>query len=191
MSVCGLRGFDFGENMVSGYCSTQVQAIVGVSTNGMYSSDIGRLVCRTSNLNEYAFVIGATSVRSATGALGGEKIYGYLASVEASPTGIGTTGKKIYINKFSPEKEYEITYSTVYSAVLPATTDIGKLLNLHRTSTDLASISMASLNSTGLSVLSTEVGYTTGNSAFQLTGFDNNRRKVYVRPVLDSGEFAR
>lgn len=182
MGVCAIRGADFGDEMIQGFCSSA--GTNGMSTLGMYSSDVGKLIVRSSDANQYLLAIGTTVARSTTLSSTGGRLVGYLASVQTSPTGVGTTGSKIYINRFSGSKEYEITYSTVYSATIPADTDIGKGVNTGGTTTIAgAVISLASITSSGVGAGTTKIG------AFQITGYDNNRRKVYVRPILASGEF--
>jgi len=184
MGICAIRGHDKGGDMITGYCSSDI-AGAGGSTLGMYSSDVGKIVVRSSNGSCFIFAIGATAGRSTSFNSTAGKLYGYLAGLESSPSGIGTTGGKVYINKFNPHREYEITYSTVYSATLPAATDLGKLVGIGATTTIAGCVlSMGMLTSTGIGTGTTKIG------AFQLTGFDNNRRKAYVRPVFASDEFA-
>lgn len=183
MGVCGIRGFDFGENMITGRASSA--GTNGMSTNGMYSSDIGKLVVRSTD-SQFLLAIGTTATRTTGFNSTAGKLVGYLAGLEASPSGVGTTGYKVYINKFSPEKEYEVDYSTLYSTVLPGATDIGKVIGLGNTTTIAGCVvSMGTLATAAIGAASTTP------KLFQLTGFDNNRRKVYVRPILDSGEFER
>jgi hypothetical protein len=150
---------------------------------GAYSSDIGRIVTRSTDASKYIFAVGATAARTTGYATTTAQMIGYLHSLETDPTTEGSTSK-IYVSRFDPLKEYAITYSTLYSSVLPASSDLGNYIGLGNTTTPAGfTLSMANIGSTGPG------SGTTSPKAFLITGFDNNRRKIYCRPVIESGQF--
>jgi len=179
-SICQIRGAAFGESLVPGYLSTDNPGSIG----GAYSSDIGRLLTRSTDASKYVFAVGTTAARTTGYAAATQQLVGYLQGVEVDPTTEGSTSK-IYISRFDPLKEYEITYSTLYSSTLPASTDIGNYIGLGNTTTVAGCVlSMANISSTGVG------SGTTSPKSFLITGYDNNRRKIYCRPVVESGQFA-
>jgi hypothetical protein len=179
MGVCSRRGADYGETLVPGYLSTDNPGSLG----GAYSSDIGRILTRSTDASKYVFAVGCTAARTTAYASTIMQMIGYLASIEADPTTEGSTNK-IYISRFDPIKEYEITYSTLYSATLPSASDIGNYIGIGNTTTVAGCVlSMANCGSTGVG------SGTTSPRPFIITGYDNNRRKIYCRPAVDSGQF--
>lgn len=180
MGVCALRRAEFGELIVPGYLSTNNPGALG----GAYSSDIGKMVTRSTDASKYIFAVGTTAARSTGYAEATARIAGFLSGLESDPTTEGST-HKIYISKFNPSYEYEITYSTLYSSVLPASSDIGNYIGIGNTTTVAGCVlSMANISSTGVN------SGTTSPKPFMITGFDNNRRKLYVRPVVEADQIA-
>lgn len=179
-SVVELRYADTdGALLVPGYLSTDNPGTLG----GAYSSDIGRIVTRSTDASKYVFAVGATAARTTGYAIATAPLVGFLHSLESDPTTEGSTNK-IYISRFDPLKEYMITYSTLYSTVLPASSDVGNYIGLGNTTTVAGCVlSMANIGSTGPG------SGTTSPKAFIITGFDNNRRKIYCRPCIESGQF--
>lgn len=176
--VCEVRGFDRGNTIVPGLLSTDNVGSIG----GLYSSDVGKLVKRSTDASKFVLAIGTTESRSTSYASTVMQLYGYLHGLEADPTTEGSTNK-LYIHKFNANQEYAMKYSTLYSATLPASSDIGSYIGLSNTTTVAgACLSMATISSTGH-------GSTSGRP-FMITGFDNNRRKLYVKPMVDSGQIA-
>jgi hypothetical protein len=180
MGVCELRHAEMGEFTIPGYLSTDNPGSAGAA----YSSDIGRIMTRSTDASKFIFAVGTTAARTTSYLTTTMQLYGFLSGLEADPTSEGSTNK-IYVTKFDPSKEYAINYSTLYSATLPASSDIGNYIGLGNTTTVAGCVlSMANISSTGAG------SGTTSPKPFIVTGFDNNRRKVYVRPVVDSGQFS-
>jgi hypothetical protein len=178
LNVCSVRGEDNGNTLLKGFYSSD-------ALTAAYSSDIGRIVTR-STAGGYIFALGATELRVSNGlATTTAALFGYLAGMDTDPTTKGSTTSMVYIHKFSPQKEYEITYSTLYSTTLPATSDIGSYIGLGGTTTVAGAVlDMTLVSSTNLA------GGTTQNKSFIIKEFDNNRRKIFCSPVLCSSGIA-
>lgn len=138
------------------------------STETIYSSDIGRMVFKSSN----NVVMGSTGSSFFSTSL----MLGFIAAVPVTSTGGSTI--PIYYTKLDPNVEIEGTYSTVPGGNHPATTDIGKFVGFTRT--------------TGLSAAVFDMQYAgnevgTSNALWlRITGFSTSRRKIYGYPAVNS-----
>lgn len=180
MGVVEIRHADTnGANIVPGFLSTDNPGSLG----GAYSSDIGRIITRSSDSNKYIFAIGSTANRTTSVQSTAPLLFGYLHSIEANPTTEGSTNR-IYVRRFDANSEYSITFSTLYSTLLPATSDLGSYIGLGNTTTVAGCVlSMGNIGS------SSPAAGTTSPRPFMVTGFDNNRRKIYVKPMISSAQF--
>lgn len=170
------------------------------STLGCYSSDIGSVMVRhTTNAgkgNTFSMGCPTTDYNG--------KIYGFLKGFDSDSSnlngvqyiGPGST-QKIYLEKFDYNKEYAINYSTLNSTVLPATSDIGSLVGFATTQfsgSSAISITPAYMNLCMSNIASTVnpglTGSTNGAKLFKVTGYDSNRRKLFVVPVMESSSFS-
>lgn len=138
----------------------------GGSTN-IYSTDIGRIVWKTSN--KACLARGGSSYSTSL-------ILGIVAQVPTNTTNGSTI--PFYIQKIDPNCEVEISYSTLYSATHPGTTNIGAYVGLSTAATIAgAVISMGNLGN--------EPG-TSDCRFLKVTGFSTERRKIYGFPTRDS-----
>jgi hypothetical protein len=147
------------------YCGL-VSALVG-STDTINSSDVGRLVAKSSN---------NVILKSGGSSFSTDLIAGIIAAVPEASSGGSTV--PIYISKLNPEYEIEGTYTTAYGGGHPATTDIGKYVGL----SSAASFAGAVLD---MQFVSNAPG--TSNGCFlRISGFSTNRRKIYGYPAVNS-----
>lgn len=117
------------------------------------SSDVGKLVTESS---------GKAVLQSST-STSIPSIVGMVACVPDATSGGSTVPFYIWDVR---GKEIELTFSTVASATLPATTDIG----------DYVGYSTAS----GVGVIGMDTKSSSAGRAFlKISGFDNDRRKVF------------
>ncbi|MGL6284094.1 MAG: hypothetical protein ACRC2J_16950 [Microcoleaceae cyanobacterium] len=131
-------------------------------------------------------------------------ISGFLAGFDSDSSNLnglqyiapGST-QKIYVEKFSFDKEYTMSFSTLNSTVLPATSDIGSLVGFATTQiTGSSAISITpaymqlSMGNVGSTQVPGLVGSTNGAKIFRITGYDLNRRKLHVVPVQASSAFS-
>lgn len=175
------------------YCLYAV-AGAGLSTLGLYSSDIGSLMGRnTSDGPQCAAMVVPSSVPSTIA--GAIKYIGILEAFDPDSTAAANTPycklnstNKIWIRRFDKHTEYDVAYSTLNSTVHPATSDIGSIVGLPSTtlpniSTNLSSnpdgavLSMSNINSSG------DIESTEAPKFFRITGFSTNRRRLFGYPV--------
>jgi hypothetical protein len=101
-------------------------AVLPVSSTGgnIKSSDVGKLAVRSSNHG--GLIVGSTQ----------DIAHSILGIVTSVPVDV-TPGSTIlfYVLPLVPNALYEADFSTVASATLPATTDIGKYVGLSNTTT--------------------------------------------------------
>lgn len=142
------------------------------STDKVYSSDIGRIVFRTSN----TYMLNCT----ASSGLSTTPIAGFIAQVPTATTqGTTSPAVPIYIYRLDPSLELEATYTTGNSGGHPATSDIGNYIGFYITTTTI----------TGLQLDMTHAAQSPGSTNglwFQITGYSTNRRKVYGYPAAAS-----
>lgn len=136
---------------------------VSSTVTGMVNStDIGKLAVASSN--HVGLALGTTADN--------QTYAGIIAAVPSASTAASTT--PFYIRPICKGVLYEADFSTTYSTVLPASTDVGKFLGLSNTTTpDGAVLSMATLGNA--------VGTTSGNF-FRIAKVDANMiaRRVVV-----------
>jgi hypothetical protein len=136
-----------------------VQVLPGAGSLGnIGSSDLGKLLTESS---------GKAVLQSST-STSIPKILGMVANVPVDTTGGSTVPFYVWDVR---GKEIEQTYTTLASATLPATTDIGSYVGWSTASTGAAGgiIGMDTASSAP------------GKAFLKITGFDNNRRKVFGR----------
>lgn len=196
---CEVRNANLtGPFPISGYLSTGVTG-GAYSTLGCYSSDIGSIVLR------YASTGGRFSLACPTTDVGKTaNVYGYLVGFDSDSSNLnglqyiapGST-QKIYVEKFSFNREYAIKFSTLNSTVLPATSDIGSLVGF--ATTNFAGSSVIAINPGNMCLCMSNVASTVapgsaestnGSKCFRITGYDTDRRKLNVVPVQESSSFS-
>lgn len=186
--------------MFKGYLSTGASG-AAYSTLGCYSSDIGSIVLKHST---NAGAGGKFSLGCPTTDVGNiNNVFGILAGFDADSSCLngvqyiapGST-QPIYIERFSFDKEYTISFSTLNSTVLPATSDIGSLVGFattHFTGATAIAINPSNMKLCMSNIASTVspglTGSTNGSKMFRVTGYDTNRRKLHVVPVRASSSF--
>lgn len=139
------------------------------STDAIASSDVGRIVFRTSN----KYMLNCT----ASDGLSTTPIFGFIGAVPTDTTGGSTI--PVYVYKLDPSLEIEGTYTTGNGGGHPATTDIGNYVGFYITTTTI----------TGLQLDMTYCAQNPGTSNalwLQITGFSTNRRKIYGYPCAAS-----
>ncbi len=151
---------------------SQLIPIMLGSTDKVYSSDVGRIIFRSSN----TYLLNCT----ASSGLSTTPIAGFIGAVP-KPTTAGTTSpaSPIYMYKIDPAYELEATYTTANSGGHPATSDIGNYIGFYITTTTI----------TGLQLDMTYAAQNPGSTNglwFQITGYSTNRRKVYGYPCAAS-----
>lgn len=158
---CGVRGKP----------ASMLKCLSVASTGGnISSSDIGALVVKSSQA--YGLALGTSDYQA---------LVGYVAAVPSTGIDVSSTAP-FYVQPFIRGGKYEMSYSTLYSTVHPATTDIGKYVGVCVTSTDRAIISMNTLANSPASTGST------GAPVFRINGYSTAQRKVYVSaPVIFVG----
>jgi len=174
--VCNIRNCS-DKAIFPVYFSTDSTSFGGTDT--LYSSDVGKFVQKTTSANNAVILVRGTTANRAPGgaATTTMQILGFIHSVPQNTT-VGST-KPVYIRRMNPMTELEISYSTLYSSNLPATTDIGAFIGLSNTTT----IAGACLSMGGIG---TSQAGTTSGRFIRISGFDNNRRKIFGYPVLES-----
>jgi hypothetical protein len=193
--------------LFTGYLSTGSNGTL-FSTLGCYSSDIGSIVVRhTTNSTG---VGGKFQLGCPTTDYSG-KVFGFLRGFDSDSSNLngaqyikpGST-EKIYIEKFSPHVEYEISYSTLNSTYHPGTSDIGSMVGF--ATTQFTSTHTIPGISSGISITPAYMklcmsncisgaspgitASTDGAVLFRITGYSTNRRKLFVVPVFESSSFA-
>ena len=147
------------------------------STDKVYSSDVGRIIFRSSN----TYSLNCTD----SDGLSTTPIAGFIAAVPVATTrGTTSPASPIYMYKINPDLELEATYTTANSGGHPATSDIGNYIGFYITTTTI----------TGLQLDMTYAAQNPGTSNalwFQITGYSTNRRKVYGYPVTASSALWR
>ena len=158
-------------NMVGCRPKQLMPAILGydaaAAATDIYSSDIGRLVMASSN--GITFMTGGSSFSTSL-------IAGIVSQVPTATTSGSTI--PFYVQKLDPNQMVEGTYSTLYSATHPATSDLGKYIGL----STAATVAGAVLDMDN-------VGNAPGTSDarwLKITGFSTNRRKIMGFPVINS-----
>jgi hypothetical protein len=143
------------------------------STDTIYTSDINAIVKKSSN--KYILMIGGTTAAT-------EKVAGYIYKMPQGATHCsGGSTIAFWVRKFSPDKEYEIEYSTLYSTVHPATSDYGNFIGVSTAATDVGGrLDM----DTVVNDAATSSG--AGRAWFQISGFSTARRKIYGFPYRNS-----
>jgi len=138
------------------------------------TTDVGKLCMASSN--NVLLALGSTQdIARAVG------IIGIVATVPISGSTLGGSSDLLYVSPIMYGEEIEADFSTSFSAVLPATTDVGKYIGF---STNVTVAGAVSLDMSRLS----NVPGTTSGAFFKITGFDVNRRKVYG--VVNSSHLA-
>jgi hypothetical protein len=160
-------------NPVGCYDKNLVRALVG-STDTIYSSDIGRVLFRSSN----RVVLGTGGSSFSTSLM-----VGYLSQVDGGSAGSsGGSTTYVYYTKFNPTKPIEVSYTTAYGGGHPSDTDIGSYLGLSTYAAwDGARIDMGNIGN--------EPG-TSDARFFQMTGYSTNRHKMWGYPVRNSSVIA-
>ena len=135
------------------------------STDTINSSDVGKLLFRSSNKVVLATGGSSFSTSLFIGIVAGVDMTNSTGSSGGSDTAV------VQYRQLTPGKEYEGTYSTLYSTLHPGTTDIGNYIGLSSAATIAGAVlSMANIGNT--------VGTTNGRF-LKVTGYSTNRRKVY------------
>jgi hypothetical protein len=131
-----------------------VKVLPGAGSLGSIgSTDLGKLVNESS---------GKAVLQSST-STSIPKILGMVSNVPVDTTGGSTVPFYVWDVR---GKEIEQTFSTVASATLPATTDIGNYVGWS--------------TAAGVGVIGMDTASSAPGKAFlKITGFDNNRRKVF------------
>ena len=143
-----------------------VPAIVG-SSDTINSSDVGRIVFKSSN----TVVLGTGGSSFSTSI-----IAGVIALVPTASSGGSTV--PIYIRPLVPGKMWEGKYSTLYSTVHPSDDYIGSYVGLSSAATVAGALfSMGNLGN--------EPGTSDARFA-RITGYSTNRRILEFTPVKDS-----
>lgn len=141
------------------------------STDTIYSSDVGRILFKSSN----RAVLGTGGSSFSTSLM-----LGFLSKVDVSSSGGSST--LVYYTKFDPTKELECSYTTAYGGGHPSATDIGSYIGFSTyAAADGARLDMGNIGN--------EPG--TSDARFiQITGYSTNRSKIYGYPVRDSSVIA-
>jgi hypothetical protein len=202
--ICERRYADFGDPFVVKARLSTGSNGTAYSTLGCYSSDIGRLMLRHST---NAGAGGSLSMGCPTTDVGNiANIYGILMGFDSDSSnlngvqyiGPGST-QNIYVERFDFGKEYAINFSTLNSTVLPGSSDIGSLVGFATTqfaapatalNAALPSNMKLCMTNAGSTVAPGLTGSTNGSKCFRITGYDTNRRKLFVIPVKDSSSFS-
>jgi len=200
--VCERRYADFGDPFVAKARLSTGATGTAYSTLGCYSSDIGRIMLRHST---NAGAGGSMSMGCPTTDVGNiANIYGVLMGFDADSSNLngvqyiapGST-QNIYVEKFDFGKEYAVNFSTLNSTVLPGSSDIGSLVGFattHMSGSSAISITPAYMKLCMSNAASTAApglaGSTNGPKIFRVTGYDTNRRKLFVTPVRESSAFS-
>jgi len=150
---------------------TMIPMFIG-TTDKVYSSDVGRIVFRSSNK--------CILHCSDSDGLSTSLMAGIIGAVPTATTeGTTSPAAPIYVYRLDPDKELEATYTTANSGGHPATSDIGSYIGFYITTTTI----------TGLQLDMTYAAQNPGTSNalwYQITGYSTNRRKVYGYPVAAS-----
>jgi len=143
------------------------------STDTIYSSDLGGIVQKTSN--KYVLAVGGTTAATA-------EFAGFIDHLRPGTTHTsGGSTNWFMLRKFTPDEELDIEYSTLYSTVHPATSDIGNFVGGSTAATDLGGrLSMATI----VNDAATSSG--AGRAWLQITGFSTARRRIYGLPYRNS-----
>jgi hypothetical protein len=155
------------------YDKKLVKALVG-STDTIYSSDIGRVLFKSSN----RVVLGTGGSSFSTSLM-----VGFLSQVDGGATGSsGGSTTYVYYTKFNPSKELEVSYTTAYGGGHPSDTDLGSYVGFSTYAAwDGARIDIGNIGN--------EPG--TSDARFlQISGYSTNRGKVYGFAVRDSSVIA-
>lgn len=159
-----------------GCCDKALPTGLVGSTDTINSSDIGKLLFRSSNKVVMATGGSSFSTSLIAGIIAGVAMTNSTGSSGASDTAV------VQYRKLNPSYEIEGTYSTLYSTLHPGTTDIGNYIGLSTAATIAGAVlSMANIGNT--------VGTTDGRF-MKITGFSTNRRKVYGFPVYGAANIA-
>ena len=176
--VCNIRGQYNPSDIIPVYFSTDSTLFGGLTS--IDTTDIGKFLTGTTSAgNGMILARGTTETLDGTGT-SDAPLEGYIFSIPNSPTTVGST-VPFYMMRLNPSVELEVTFSTLYSTVMPGTTHIGSYVGLSDTTTIAgAKISMGT------------VGATPGTSDrcwLRITGYDTARRKIYGFPAHNSSQF--
>lgn len=140
------------------------------STDIINTTDIGAVLQKSSN--KVVLAVGGTTAATA-------RVCGFVHGFREGTTKCtGGSSDWFYMKKFSQNREYEITYSTLYSTVHPASTDVGKFIGFSTASTDVGGkLDMDTL------VVDVATSSGAGQSWFEIKGCSTARRKIYGIPV--------
>lgn len=145
--------------------------VIASTDDNVYSTDIGRLVWKSSFSGMLAR--GGSSFSTSL-------LLGYVAAVPADSTAGSTI--PYYIRKFDPNDEVEITYTTAGGGGHPQTTDLGKFIGL----SSVATVAGAVMD---MQWISNTPG--TSNGCFLcISGFSTAARKVRGFPAVNSSMFS-
>lgn len=146
-------------------------AVLPGSTDTIKSTDSGRILFQSSN----KVVLGTGGSSFSTSLLAG-----YVAKVEADSSGGSTI--PFYMRRFDPTEEIEMDYSTLYSTLHPATTDLGNYIGLSSAATVAGAV--LAMNNVGNAPGTTDARW------LKINGYSTNRRKIYGVPVRNSSVIA-
>jgi len=147
------------------------------STDIVNTSDIGAIVQQSTN--KVVLAVGGTTAATA-------KFFGYVYGFREGTTACtGGSSDWLYIRKFMPGREYEIQYSTVYSATHPGDTDIGKYVGPSTLATHIGGrLDMDTM----VSSVATSSG--AGYVWLRINGYSTARRMIYGTPAVNSSNIA-
>lgn len=143
------------------------------SSDTIYSTDNGRILFQSSNKG----VLGTGGSSFSTSLM-----LGYICKVDTTAGSSGGSTIPIYCRKFDPTEEVEMDYSTLYSTVHPATTDVGNYIGLSSAATVAGAV--LAMNNIGNAPGTSDARW------LKITGFSTNRRKIYGFPVRNSSVIA-